>query len=206
MTEVLKTAKEALDKGLISKEEYDGVKGAFLKAQQIKAGLDAGFILEQDYDQVKTAFLQSLNLSSDGTVEVKLPGELQQCLRNPKLSPWKCIQVMLERNLQIKMWDLMSEYCSATPAEAPGPQLARLICSSYVGASSAATNVANGYARGLEVQPKDSTAAVQGQTTQSEVRSARTVIPTNIPKMGGSRRKQTGGVRLNIFTVMLVWK
>lgn len=85
MTEVLKTAKEALDKGLISKEEYDGVKGAFLKAQQIKAGLDAGFILEQDYEQVKAAFLQSLNLSSDGTVVVKLPGESQQPSGLPEL-------------------------------------------------------------------------------------------------------------------------
>lgn len=74
MTEVLKTAKEALDKGLISNEDYDGVKGAFLKAQQIKAGLDAGFILEQDYEQVKAAFLNSLSLTSNGSVVVNVPG------------------------------------------------------------------------------------------------------------------------------------
>jgi cofilin len=77
MTDVLKTAKNALDSGLITQIDYDGVKGAFLKAQQIKAGLDAGFILQQDYDQVKAAFLHSLSLGPGGSVVVNLPGTPQ---------------------------------------------------------------------------------------------------------------------------------
>ena len=62
--QVLHTAKAALDSGLITSTDYDSVKDAFLRAQQIKAGLDAGFILQSDYDQVKHAFLQSLRLQT----------------------------------------------------------------------------------------------------------------------------------------------
>ena len=61
---VLRAAKEALDDNLITTSDYDSVKDAFLRAQQIKAGLDAGFILEADYDQVKQAFLHSLKLQT----------------------------------------------------------------------------------------------------------------------------------------------
>ena len=60
--QVLQTAKAALDSGLITNADYDSVKDAFLRAQQIKAGLDAGFIVESDYNEVKHAFLKSLQL------------------------------------------------------------------------------------------------------------------------------------------------
>ena len=40
--DVLRTAKQAMDDGLIAKEDFDVIKKAFLKAQQIKAGIDAG--------------------------------------------------------------------------------------------------------------------------------------------------------------------
>lgn len=62
--QVLDTAKAALDSGLITNSDYDSVKDAFLRAQQIKAGLDAGFIRESDYNEVKQAFLHSLRLHS----------------------------------------------------------------------------------------------------------------------------------------------
>lgn len=58
----LRTAKEALDEGLISVADFDTVKEGFLKAQQIKAGLDAGFIKEEDFEQARDAFFQSLNM------------------------------------------------------------------------------------------------------------------------------------------------
>lgn len=60
MTDCLETSKLALERGLIDVEDFNRVKTAFLKAQQIKAGLDAGFIRQDDYDQVKNAFLSSL--------------------------------------------------------------------------------------------------------------------------------------------------
>ena len=39
---VLRTAKLALQEGLIESDDFDQIKRAFLKAQQIKAGMDAG--------------------------------------------------------------------------------------------------------------------------------------------------------------------
>jgi cofilin len=58
---VLRTAKQAMDESLITQEDFDVVKRAFLKAQQIKAGLDAGFIREEDYVQARDSFLHSLD-------------------------------------------------------------------------------------------------------------------------------------------------
>ena len=60
--ELLRTAKAALDEGLIDQGDYDSVKTSFLRAQQIKAGLDSGFIPEAEYSHVKHAFLESLNI------------------------------------------------------------------------------------------------------------------------------------------------
>lgn len=57
----LRTAKAALDEGLIAPEDFDTIKLAFLRAQQIKAGLDAGFIREEDYTKTKDAFLCALD-------------------------------------------------------------------------------------------------------------------------------------------------
>ena len=65
----LRTARAAMQEGLITEGDYEVVKAAFLKAQQFKAGLDAGFISEADYADVKTRFLDSfygLNVS-DGS-------------------------------------------------------------------------------------------------------------------------------------------
>ena len=39
---VLRTAKLAMAEGLIEQSDFDVIKKAFLKAQQIKAGMDAG--------------------------------------------------------------------------------------------------------------------------------------------------------------------
>ncbi|KAF8072728.1 Abca17 [Scenedesmus sp. PABB004] len=57
----LRTARAALDEGLISAQDFDVVKVAFLRAQQIKAGLDAGFIRREDYDKAVTAYLHAMD-------------------------------------------------------------------------------------------------------------------------------------------------
>lgn len=65
----LRTARAAVQEGLITEGDYEVVKAAFLKAQQFKAGLDAGFISEADYAEVKTRFLDAfygLQVSGDG--------------------------------------------------------------------------------------------------------------------------------------------
>ena len=61
--EGLRNAKAALQDGLINDNDYEDVKVAFLRAQQIRAGLEAGFIKESDYHNIKRAFLNSLNLA-----------------------------------------------------------------------------------------------------------------------------------------------
>ncbi|EFJ41491.1 actin-depolymerizing factor AdfA [Volvox carteri f. nagariensis] len=63
---VLRTAKQALDEGLVNPDDYDFIKKAFLRAQQIKAGLDAGFIKEDDYVQARDSFLHSLDFALVG--------------------------------------------------------------------------------------------------------------------------------------------
>lgn len=61
MLGTLRTAKLAKDEDLITQEDFDTIKIAFLKAQQIRAGLDAGFIRQEEYDRTKDAFLHSLD-------------------------------------------------------------------------------------------------------------------------------------------------
>ena len=49
-----------MEEGLISNDDFESVKVAFLKAQQYKAGLDAGFIEPTDYAEVKARFLEDV--------------------------------------------------------------------------------------------------------------------------------------------------
>ncbi|KAJ9506142.1 hypothetical protein QJQ45_016526 [Haematococcus lacustris] len=65
----LRNARAAMSEGLITQDDFDQIKRAFLKAQQIKAGLDAGFIREEDYVQARDAFflfLHSLDFKAVG--------------------------------------------------------------------------------------------------------------------------------------------
>jgi len=66
--ELLRGARQAVGEGLISAQDYDVVKVAFLRAQQIKAGLDAGFIRSEDYDKARDAYLNALDFSIMSTL------------------------------------------------------------------------------------------------------------------------------------------
>lgn len=57
----LRAAKQALDEQLITQQDFDCVKVAFLRAQQIKAGLDAGFIKQDAYEKASNAYLHALD-------------------------------------------------------------------------------------------------------------------------------------------------
>lgn len=57
----LRAAKQALDEQLITQQDFDCVKVAFLRAQQIKAGLDAGFIKQEAYERASGAYLHALD-------------------------------------------------------------------------------------------------------------------------------------------------
>lgn len=58
----LRTAKAALDEGLLDDQDYATVKSSFIKAQSIKAGVEAGFISEQDYTEARKAFFGGLGM------------------------------------------------------------------------------------------------------------------------------------------------
>ena len=106
--QTLTNAKEALDAQLITKADFDTVKDAFLRAQQLKAGLDAGFILEADYQHVKHAFFESLRIGSAPAATSALSG----CQRQSG-----CITLSPTRPAQ--------QTCLQTtdlPLSAPGPQ------------------------------------------------------------------------------------
>ena len=72
---MLRTAKQAMDEDLISQQDFDVVKIAFLKAQQIKAGLDAGFIRQSDYDKARDAYLHALDFSIMSTFPNTVQGQ-----------------------------------------------------------------------------------------------------------------------------------
>lgn len=74
---VLRTAKAALDEDLISQEDFDGIKHAFLRAQQIKAGLDAGFIGEQEYARARDAFLHALDFNLVSSTSPRVPAKVR---------------------------------------------------------------------------------------------------------------------------------
>jgi cofilin len=64
----LRTAKAALDEGLITPQDYDVVKVAFLKAQQLKAGLDAGLVRQSDHDKARDSYLSALDFQMMSTM------------------------------------------------------------------------------------------------------------------------------------------
>ncbi|GBF98059.1 hypothetical protein Rsub_10287 [Raphidocelis subcapitata] len=66
--ELLRVARQAVEEGLISSNDYDVVKVAFLRAQQIKAGLDAGFIRSTDHEKARDAYLSALDFSIMATL------------------------------------------------------------------------------------------------------------------------------------------
>ncbi|GIL54958.1 hypothetical protein Vafri_10644 [Volvox africanus] len=80
---VLRTAKQALDEGLVNADDYEFIKKGFLRAQQIKAGLDAGFIKEDDYVQARDSFLHSLDFALVGNSS-SVPPSQQSRPSSPK--------------------------------------------------------------------------------------------------------------------------
>lgn len=71
----LRTAKQALEEGLITQADFDSVKEGFLNAQRIKAGMDAGFIPGDDFAAASAAFFESLGVHSHGHGAVRRPAQ-----------------------------------------------------------------------------------------------------------------------------------
>ena len=58
----LVNTKAALDLGLVSKEDYDGIKEAFLNAQKLRAAYDSGMLSQDQFDANKGEYLASLSM------------------------------------------------------------------------------------------------------------------------------------------------
>lgn len=71
--QILRTAKAALDEGLLNTADYDSMKASFIKAQSIKAGVEAGFISQTDYAEARAAFFSGLGMPVGGAVAAVAP-------------------------------------------------------------------------------------------------------------------------------------
>lgn len=65
--ESLKTAKAALDAGLITQEDFDSVKEGFIAAQKLKTGVDAGLLRKEDYDNSRDAFFELMGVTGSSS-------------------------------------------------------------------------------------------------------------------------------------------
>ena len=64
----LVNTKAALDLGLVTQADYDAVKSAFLKAQQLRTAMDSGLISQDDFEANKTRYLASLTLQEAAAI------------------------------------------------------------------------------------------------------------------------------------------
>ena len=64
--QVLRTAKAALDEGLLDQNDYGNVKAAFMKALSIKGGVDSGFLTNEDMAEARREFFQSAGMPGLG--------------------------------------------------------------------------------------------------------------------------------------------
>ena len=67
----LETAKTALDKGLITQEDFDSVKEGFVAAQKLKAGVDAGLLKVEDYERARDAFFELMGVTGSRSAQNK---------------------------------------------------------------------------------------------------------------------------------------
>ena len=80
MVDSLRGARTALEENLITEEDFDSIKVAYLKAQQYRAGLDAGFIEKADYAEVKARFLDDVSRMSIAPVTSNSASPVRQAL------------------------------------------------------------------------------------------------------------------------------
>lgn len=76
--QILRTAKAALEEGLLGPADYESMKASFIKAQSIKAGVEAGFISESDYSEARLAFFSGLGMSVGGPVAANRSAQVAQ--------------------------------------------------------------------------------------------------------------------------------
>jgi len=109
----LRAAKQALDEQLITQQDFDCVKVAFLRAQQIKAGLDAGFIKQDAYERASDAYLHALDF--------QLMSSMPSINAVPSSNPAPSLSATPSLSAQKSVGRTLSAAQQAAAAPAPAP-------------------------------------------------------------------------------------
>lgn len=112
----LRAAKQALDEQLITQQDFDCVKVAFLRAQQIKAGLDAGFIKQEAYERASDAYLHALDF--------QLMSSMPSINAVPSSNPAPSLSATPSLSAQRPVGRTLSAAQQAAAAPAPAPPAA----------------------------------------------------------------------------------
>lgn len=178
----LLSTKAALDLGLISQADFDAVKSAFLRAQQIKAALDVGLIKPEDYEETKREFLGSLAggaavASAGGSNGAAAAPAAKPPQPPPKPVSWSIPPPAPPRE-QLQQQAAAAAPPTAAPQQAaPTPAPALPAAAPPTAAAAAAAMAAP--------------AAAPARPPMHRVPS-NPDVPTNIPKMGGIKQLSQG--------------
>jgi cofilin len=74
----LVNTKAALDLNLVTQADYEKVKSAFLKAQQLRTAMDSGLISQEDFDTNKSKYLASLTLQDPAPIPTAAAAPVQR--------------------------------------------------------------------------------------------------------------------------------
>ena len=178
--QALRNSKAALDLGLITQSDYDGVKAAFLGAQQLRAAMDAGLIREDDFEKSKFAYLSSLSTFAP---HIEKPGQV--AIQPPPLdaaAPLRTSVLNGARQATLASHPVPSTQPQHTePAAAP---------KYLVGGSQEKASPKR--------QPFTQPALPRQETKPTTEPPAKdSSIPSNIPKLGGAKTVSLSGVSMS---------
>mmetsp|Transcript_2982 Transcript_2982/g.5112 ORF Transcript_2982/g.5112 Transcript_2982/m.5112 type:complete len:334 (-) Transcript_2982:1741-2742(-) len=192
---VLRTAKQAMGEDLITQEDFNEIKVAFLRAQQIKAGLDAGFIREEDYMQARDSFLNSLDFSTGAPQQGPGLGYGAAPLAPTRPPPGAApVSHPVKTNGSRSTTPNLAQMVRAPMATAPPapPSLLGSGGSSVMAAAAAAHGLASGGPSADYEQP---------EPAEFDGRPGTVPIPQDLPKLGrtglAAGKKSMSGIAVN---------
>lgn len=179
--QALRNSKAALDLGLITQSDYDGVKAAFLGAQQLRAAMDAGLIREDDFEKSKSAYLSSLS-----TFAPHVEKASQVSIHPPPLDVAAPLRTSVLNGTQ------RQATLASHPVPSTQPQ--------HTEPAAAPKYLVGGYQEKASPkrQPLTQPAFPHQDTRPTTEQSAKdSSIPSNIPKLGGAKTVSLSGVSMS---------
>lgn len=178
--QALRNSKAALDLGLITQSDYDGVKSAFLSAQQLKAAMDAGLIREEDFEKSKSAYLSSLSTFAPR------PEKPSRAPAQEAATPSRSVGVNGGKHASLASHPVPSAHPqTAEPAAAP----------KYLVGGGA--QEAPSPKRQQPPPNEQPSAPRQGALTSITPSTKTSSVPSNIPKLGGAKTVSLSGVSMS---------